>query len=101
MRTAVERSPALQGFALPALLAISTVVATACSAGPEPPGPLSQGAGSSAFQTSPPGAGDRFTVLEDGARQLLEFDGPRVGGGRLRGFDYLGRDVVLWVFAPW
>lgn len=100
MRIARTRSPAVHRLALPAFLAICAI-ATACSGEPAPPGPWDQGAGSSSLHTSPPVAEDRFTELEDGARQLLGFDGPRVGGGRLRGFDYLNRDVVLWVFAPW
>jgi hypothetical protein len=51
--------------------------------------------------TTAPSPEDRFDTIENGAQQLLDFDAPRVGGGRLRGADYVGRDVVLWFFAPW
>jgi hypothetical protein len=33
--------------------------------------------------------------------RILDFAGPAVGGGQIRGEDYAGQDVVLWFFAPW
>jgi hypothetical protein len=33
--------------------------------------------------------------------RILDFVGPAVGGGQIRGEDYGGQDVVLWFFAPW
>jgi hypothetical protein len=33
--------------------------------------------------------------------RILDFTGPAVGGGQIRGAEYAGQDVVLWFFAPW
>jgi hypothetical protein len=32
---------------------------------------------------------------------VLRFSAPRLGGGRVVGADYAGRDVALWFWAPW
>ncbi|MBW3588091.1 MAG: hypothetical protein KY429_01560 [Actinobacteria bacterium] len=33
--------------------------------------------------------------------EQLDFEGEKIGGGTIRGSDYAGRDVVLWLWAPW
>jgi hypothetical protein len=33
--------------------------------------------------------------------EILDFGAPLVGGGRLEGADYAGRELALWFWAPW
>ena len=31
----------------------------------------------------------------------MRFEAPKLGGGRVRGAEYSGRDVAIWFWAPW
>lgn len=85
-----------------ALFATGLVMAAACSSGPDPTpsastsGPTPQP--SPSVTASDPLA-DRMETTA--AALALDFVAPGAGGGEVRGLDYLGRDVVLWFFAPW
>jgi hypothetical protein len=60
----------------------------------------------SAGRTRTPAGMDRAASSspESNARsvpEVLRFSAPRLGGGRVVGADYAGRDVALWFWAPW
>jgi hypothetical protein len=33
--------------------------------------------------------------------EVLDFEAQKLGGGVLRGSDYVGKDVAIWFWAPW
>ncbi|MFP5310695.1 MAG: hypothetical protein ACLGIR_14075 [Actinomycetes bacterium] len=47
--------------------------------------------------TAPAGDPDGLAV----ATELLDWTAPTLDGGEIRGADFAGRDVVLWMWAPW
>jgi hypothetical protein len=59
------------------------------------------GSGSAASGTAAPSASSATTPPVTDAAEGLDFTAPRLGGGELRGTDYLGRDLALWFWAPY
>jgi hypothetical protein len=66
-------------------LALLALVVSACSQ-----------AGTSASDGTPSASAPSGAVVD-----LLDFTAPLVGGGTLRGSDYVGKDVAIWFWAPW
>ena len=63
-------------------------------------------AGSCARDPSGPPVRSEGTPLPQASEQLplpkqLDFNGERIGGGTIRGSEFAGQDVVLWLWAPW
>ena len=63
-------------------------------------------AGSCARNSSPPPVGSAVTPPPQTSAQpplpeQLDFEGEKIGGGTIRGSDFAGHDVVLWLWAPW
>ena len=97
--------------ALPLVLA--AVLAAACGGSSEvtapdgetaPPGASSPAdATSPARPTSPSLASPSPAAASEGEGNLaaLDFVAPDLDGGQVRGADYAGQDVVLWMWAPW
>ncbi|MGH2773316.1 MAG: hypothetical protein ACRDIU_09300 [Actinomycetota bacterium] len=52
-----------------------------------------------AASASPPGATPSLTAGP--VPEILGFTAPRVGGGRVVGADFAGKDVAAWFWAPW
>jgi hypothetical protein len=69
---------------LAAALAVLALAASACSQG-----------GTSGTGGTP------ATSASPGVAELLDFTAPALGGGTLRGADYVGKDVAIWFWAPW
>lgn len=72
------------------VLALLTVVLAGCAKKDEAP---SQGV---KFESPP--APDPEASLGSG---LLDFTAPKLGGGKVVGSEYAGKDVALWFWAPW
>ncbi len=57
--------------------------------------------------TPPPGSGSQSAAptpaaeAPEAAVRALDFTAPALAGGEVRGADFAGRDVVLWMWAPW
>jgi hypothetical protein len=63
-------------------------------------GAVACGSGSAASGTAAPSASSATPSVTDAA-EILDFTAPRLGGGELRGADYLGHDLALWFWAPY
>lgn len=107
----MQRSPArsltraLTGRWLVAAV-LAAVVAVACggtgpdartSGGSTPAAPAGGSSPASPPPTTDPGTGEA-AAANAGA---LRFTAPALSGGTIRGAELAGRDVVLWMWAPW
>lgn len=64
------------------------LVATACGRTPVP-------------ERSPAASGSPPQSPEPAPAKVLDFEAQKLGGGVLRGSDYVGKDMALWFWAPW
>ena len=50
---------------------------------------------------APPSPTSGATDRAEGNAEALAFTAPDLGGGTFDASDYVGRDVILWMWAPW
>lgn len=86
-----------------ALLAAVTTLAAGCAGGGQAGDPAvdpSPSAPAATVERSEPVASPTPAESEEAVAQL-DFTARTLDGGRLDGSSYVGRDVVLWMWAPW
>lgn len=87
---------------LPAVVAATILVSCAGEPG-RTTAPVSDeptvGVGSDAG--TPPSRTSEPADAADGNAEVLAFTAPDLEGGTFDGSDYAGRDVILWLWAPW
>ena len=83
------------------VVAVGLVAAlAACAPADAPAAARAPGATGAAPSATTPSAGE--TGLEqDGRVAALDWSVAQLGGGQIEGGDLVGRDVVLWFWAPW
>jgi hypothetical protein len=90
---------------IPLRLSIATALALGtlgCSAsGGNPIFPSSGSPAPTQTQASPVSPERTASASRAPVAEVLRFTAPRLGGGRIDGEDYSGRDTAFWFWAPW
>lgn len=83
------------------VLALVAILLAGCGGAASPEGSGGVAERSPQGPSAPTGPVAESPTPAGSVPEALMWEEPALGGGRVRGADYAGRDVLLWFWAPW